>query len=136
MSDASLSRVARSMQAIELQIGGIRVGIEASPPLGARLRRRYGDFARPRGPGEGTLRLRIEARLADGPAEFATLPSVRLEYGEDGRVSIRGDCRASLDLQAGHGRVTRGDGLAGVDTLVRLSLSLLAPAEGWVLFHG
>ena len=124
------------METIELRIGGIDFGIEASPPLDARLRRRYGDFARPRGPAEGTPRLRIDALLADGPVEPARLPSVRLEDGADGRLSIRGDCCASLDLQAGYGRVTRGDGLAGVDTLVRLSLSLLAPAEGWVLFHG
>src|SRR5437867_12606402 len=104
MGDAGGPRVAHSLAMIELRVGGIHFGIEASPPLAPRLRLRYGDFVQPHGPGRAATRLRIEARLADAPLEPARLPSVRLEDGADGRLSIRGDCCASLDLQAGTGR--------------------------------
>ena len=81
-------------------------------------------------------RLWIESLHDGGPAGPEILPRVRVqEEGED-RLSLQGDCSASLDLRAGRGCVEGGDGLAGVDSLVRLSLSLLAPAEGWILFHG
>jgi hypothetical protein len=124
------------METTELEIGGIRLGIDANPPLAARLRRRYGGFVQPKDASRGAPRLRIDARLAAVRAVPDTLPGGRLEEGKAGRLFFRGDCSASLDLEAGTGSVTKGDGLAGVDTLVRLSLSLLAPAEGWALLHG
>jgi hypothetical protein len=137
MDDRAGPRVGRSIETMELRIGGIHFGIQASPPLAARLSFKYGDFFRPDGPARSPApRVRIEARLADYSDGPAALPSVRLEEGKGGRLLIRGDCCASLDLQAGWGCVSRGDGIAAVDTLVRLSLSLLAPAEGWVLLHG
>src|SRR5258705_12332910 len=99
MSGVVSPRVSRSREMIELQIGGIHLGIEASPPVGARLRLKYGDFVRPPAPGRSAPRLRIDARLADGLVLPTCLRSVRLEDGWVSRGRIRAECYDSLDLQ-------------------------------------
>jgi hypothetical protein len=139
MKDSRSFLVDRLADPVDLEIGGIRIGIGVRPLLAYRLRRKYGAFVRPSCRRPEAARLRIEAFLPEAPVDPdrpAMLPRVRLEEGQEGRVWLRGDCSAWLDPAAGYGLVAGGDGLSGVDALVRLSLSLLAPEEGWILLHG
>lgn len=122
-----------------VEIGSIRISIDAGPWAAERLRARYADFVVP-DPGTGTRpRLRLIApaeRRARGPSGSPLVPRLELETVDEETIRVEGDCRASLDLASGRGVLESGDRFVGMDALVRLSLSLLAPEKGWVVFHG
>ena len=139
MSVFSPSQVPRPIDTIELKIGSVRVGLAAASRLAERLRQRYGGFVQPCREGRPPPNILLTAGLDDDPpgdGEMAALPKVRLEQLDHDRFRLAGDCTASLDLVSRSGILERGEGLRDMDSLVRLSLSLLAPADGWVLLHG
>jgi hypothetical protein len=51
-------------------------------------------------------------------------------------VLLEGDGQGYLDLQSWRGEIHGPDLLTAADALLRLGLSLLAPASGWLLLHG
>jgi hypothetical protein len=129
----------RTIETIEVQIASVRVALEVHAPVAARLRRRYAQFALPHSEAGAPARLRLTMLFDDDlgeAAEMAALPNVRLDMLDEDRARLSGDCSASLDLASGCGVLEAGDAFLGMDALVRLSLSLLAPADGWILFHG
>jgi hypothetical protein len=139
MSGGMLSRASRELEAIELRIGPVRVGLEMGPASAARLRQRYGAFVVPPATVRTPARLRLTSWVEDSrplSGETPRVPSVRLESAGEGRWRLSGDCAASLDLASGQGALEHGDGFIGMDTLVRLSLSLVAPTYGWLVLHG
>jgi hypothetical protein len=123
---------------VTVEVGSVRIRIDADPFAAARLRQRYVEFVVPdAGAGAGArLRLTTLAGGTHGPGGTAVVPDLRLETGDDDTIRLHGDCRATLDLADGRGVLEAGDGFTGMDALVRLSLSLLAPSHGWIVLHG
>lgn len=135
----ALTGAARTIETIGVQIGSVRVLIDVDPPLAARLRKRYLEFVVPHPGADVSPRMRLTSLVhggTHGSRALAFVPRLRLEVLDDDRIRVVGDCQASLDLSAGSGVLEAGDGFTGMDSLVRLSLSLLTPADGWILFHG
>ena len=124
------------MTGLELDIASIRIGLTVGPRLRHRLRRRYGDFLRTTPLHAPRPQLRLISLPDDSPEDSRRLPAVRLDSRDELHVQLLGDCVGSLDVAGGHGVLERGAGFIGVDAMLRLSLSMLAPGAGWVLLHG
>lgn len=111
------------------------IGWEIEAPLFHQklLRSKYGCFLSVSRQSCG-LWVRISCRAQASSSHY--LPKVHLRRRGSSRFEVSGECSAWLDLESRRGMVTSGNALAAVDTLVRLSLSLIAPQHGWILMHG
>lgn len=135
-----VTRMPASRERVDLEIGGMGFEIEVLARMAASVRQRYAGFERPpgeRGPTAPGLRL---SALEEGDGEyvdFVQAPAhVQVDGHDDRRLRFWGGCAGSIDLPAGCGTLESTAGLGGVDALLRLSLSTLAPTLGWVVLHG
>jgi hypothetical protein len=136
---AARSEAARTIETIDVRIGSVHMALEVSTSLATRLRARYQAFTVRHPEGASTPQLLLRSLVDDewgGDDESAGLPNLRLDMLDQNRMRLSGDCAATLDFTSGRGDLEAGGAFVGLDALVRLSLSVLAAAEGWILFHG
>jgi hypothetical protein len=121
---------------LALRIGSVAFEIDANDGLLSALRARYGAFES-EGPHRSGVRIDADSKdVITDPRAPLRLFSAELRELEDGHMNITGDFHAMYDPASGRGCLESGEGTIGVDMLLRLSLSLRALEEDWVLLHG
>ncbi|HUE42133.1 MAG TPA: hypothetical protein VMP12_01165 [Candidatus Sulfotelmatobacter sp.] len=129
---------ARTLPTVTIEIGGIPILLRPSDPKFCEvLESRYETFAK---------------RNATNTTNAATRPACRFEIhldargrasDEDARVTRtgslwhfrRGDFDATWDPRAGHGRITQCPNPYSIDTVLRITHSLVLAEEGGFLLH-
>lgn len=133
-----VARVPASQERVDLEIGGMGFEIDVPAGMAASLRQRYAGFERLPGERGPMPVLRLSSLREGGESvDFVQVPAhVHVVEDDDRRLRFWGGCAGSIDLSAGCGTLESTAGLGGVDALLRLSLSMLAPTLGWVVLHG
>ncbi|HET6922878.1 MAG TPA: hypothetical protein VFI16_06995 [Anaeromyxobacteraceae bacterium] len=123
---------------MRLEIADVQVVLALPRADEAPARRRYHGFIRPGAAPDAPPALRLTA--APGPDHgrgVATGPARLVARSVDARtIQFHGDCRGTLDVERGIGRIDHGQPLESLDALLRLGLAAIAPARGWLLLHG
>jgi hypothetical protein len=117
---------------IVLEIAGIRVALTGAPDaLAAAARQRYRRFLVAEGPAALTI------ALGDcGPAGHDPESDPEVRCVGDRAYTLRyGALEASLDLRAGSGRAALPDSVHVVDSLLRITMSLLLLERDGLLLH-
>ena len=118
--------------ALVVEIAGVRVALRGAPDaLAAAARQRYRRFLADDGPAALTIALGDCGPAAHDPEAD---PDVR-RLGERVYALRYGALEASLDLGAGRGRAALPDSVHVVDSLLRITLSLLLLERDGLLLH-
>lgn len=115
---------------VTLQIADIVMELDVDQQCTEPLHARYGRFLTDSGPAQFRLSCHLELQPHINP-----IPNVTLKSIDDFRFVLQGECEGWLDLTKDLGALENGIGFGSFEALIRLSLSLLAPLKGWILFH-
>lgn len=132
-----LSRIKTNLMKTTLAIGEFQFTLDADQALTRRIRARFGSFVKQPDPLKA-ISFSIacaESSASDLLASFP-LPHVELTFLDRRYLILEGDFIAWFDLRDCRAVVEAGAGLAAIDTLLRISLSLVAHKANWLLLHG